>query len=223
MNPSRLLAGSAVPLIFVIGASVASATNLYGIGHEFDANFGMQATRVETAVTCVGTGSGFVFDDMWQGIQDDTGWIEVGTSFCDSGANAAKWVWARDTTADGYYESVIQYNVSVGNTNTFKIWNYTTSYWQVYINGSVKASGNYGAGSTSNSADVGLEVTPSRIGSTQNSTSENGLLAWKVQGSSQAWSGADSCSDTSSHIYPEWISYTWWRHGLNAVYPVSAC
>lgn len=203
-------------------ASAAQA-NDYGTGTEYDANFGAQATRIETAVTCVGSGAGFVFDDMWQGIQGDAGWIEVGTSFCDLGANAAKWIWARYTPALGYYESVILYNVQVGTTNTFKIWNYTTTYWQVYINGGVKASGNYGAGSTSNSADVGLEVTSSRINSTQNSTSETNLLAWKVQGSSQAWSGADACLDTSARIYPQWISYTWWRHGLNAVYPQSAC
>ena len=209
--------------LLLLTEAIAVNANQYGTGHENSANYGMQATRIERAVTCVGTGAGFVFDDQWQGVQDDVGWVEVGTSFCDQGAPAAKWVWARYTPSLGYYESVIQYNITIGTTHTFKIYNYNQGYWGVYIDGTRKVSGNYGAGSTSNTADVGLEVTDSRINSTQNTTSETNLYAWSTQSSASSWSGADSCRDTSSHIYPQWIAYDWWRHTLNVVASQSAC
>lgn len=165
-----------------------------------------------------------MFDDLWQSVKDATGWIEVGTSFCDQGSPAAKWVYAYYTPATGYYESVIQYNIPTGTTHKFKIRNYSTTYWAVYIDDSAKASGlNFGYGGSVNRADVGLDVTPSRISSTQDSTSETGLLNWKTSTWVQSWSGADYCRDSSSHIYPQWIGYDWWRHSLNVSLPVSSC
>lgn len=211
-------------LALVTVATLVSA-NQYGIATEASANYGSELTRAEVPVTCVGTGGGFVFNDMWQGVQSNAGWIEVGTSYCDAGNPAAKWVWARYTPALGYYESVIQYN-SPSGTHKFKIWNYYTTNWAVYINDSAKAYPiNLGAGSSGNSTDVGLEVTDSRIGSTQNATYSSLLKAWSTQptGAWAYWSGQDACSDTSSHIYPKWIVDSQFRNSLNVSLSQSTC
>lgn len=196
----------------------------WGIAREYDANYGSQVQRGEVGVTCVGSGAGFVFDDLWQGIQSDSGWIEVGTSFCDSGDPAAKWVWARYTPAYGYYESVIQRNIAIGPSHTFKIHNYADDIWRVYIDGGLKVSLiGYGNGSTANSADVGLEVTSNRMDSTQYYTYESQLTAWSSRASSGSWAGMDYCRDTDTRIYPKWISATSWRHTLNYSASQSTC
>jgi len=148
----------------------------------------------------------------------------VGTSYCDSGDPNAKWVWGRYTTSGGYYEAVIQRNILVGSTHRFKIKNYSGGNWRVYIDGSTKVSlFGYGAGSASNSADVGLEVSPSRMASTQSYTYEDYLVAWSTFANVDFWSGMDACADTDSAIYPKWILAYRWRHTLNVNATQSSC
>lgn len=219
------LAFVAAATIVLAGTASLASANEYGVATEFSANFGAQTVRVDGSVTCAGGGAGFVFNDLWQGIQDDSGWLEVGTSWCDAGDPAAKWVWARYTQSAGYYEAVIQRNVSTGpNAHTFKIWNYAGPSWRIYIDGAIKVTFiGLGSGTAANSADVGLEVTPSRMGSIGNSTTHSSLTAWSAQGGSAPWSGQDFCHDTDPDIYPRWVLPTQWRHTLNINLPVSAC
>jgi hypothetical protein len=75
-------------------APMVVAANYYGTGDELAGNWGSQVTRLEVPVTCSGSGSGFVFDDLWQGVQNDAGWVEIGTSFCDQDDIYSKWVYA---------------------------------------------------------------------------------------------------------------------------------
>jgi len=216
-----VLATSTFLLAFALPAL---AVNEYGVATETSANYGSEVRRIEVAVTCVGTGSGFVFDDLWQGIQGDDGWIEIGTEHCASGDPNPRWVWANYLPGAGYYESVLQRNVAVNTTHTFKVWNFSGAHWRVYIDGYSYASAfGFGAGSTANSADVGLEVTQSRMNSTQTYTYESYLRAWSVQGTSQAWSGQDSCTDTDAKIYTKWITAVSWRHTLNVSATQSTC
>jgi hypothetical protein len=217
-----LVVGLAGSLLLFIAPSLALARD-YGIAHENSANYGMQLTRTEVGVNCQGSGSGFVFNDMWQGIQDDAGWIELGTSYCDPGNSSRWYVYARYTPAGGYTETVIDYDAPSG-THTFKIWNYSGVYWSLSVDGRQLGVYNGGAGGASgNSADVGLEVTSSRINSTQNATHEVYLKAWSSRNTMSSWSGRDSCSDTSSHIYPAWIYDFQWRHSLNVSMSQSSC
>lgn len=208
----------------ILAYPALASANDYGVATELSADNGAELQRIEISVTCIGTGSGFVFDDMWQGIQDDAGWIELGTSFCDQGDPNAKWIWARYTPSWGYLEGVIQRNVATGWNNVFKIWNYSGGNWKAYINGSERQGFfGYGAGSDANSATVGLEVTASRINSTQAATYETSLKAWSTPTTWAYWAGRDACDDTSTHIYPKWITDQSWRHSLNSTLPVSSC
>jgi hypothetical protein len=220
------------PLVFGLAGSLflfivpSLAANQHGIGHENAANYGVQLVRNEVAVTCQGTGSGFVFNDMWQGIQDDAGWIELGTSYCDPGNTSRWYVYARYTPAWGYTETVIDYDAPSGQ-HTFKIWNYGGTggvYWNMSVDGLQLGLYNGGAaGSAGNSADVGLEVTDSRINSTQGHTYNTQLKAWSARNTSVAWSGRDSCADTSSKIYSRWWTDTQWLNSLNTPLTESSC
>jgi hypothetical protein len=223
------LLGQIVAALFLaLSVRFAFATplvaNEYGIATEFDANYGSQVYRYERGVRCAGSGPGFVFNDLWQGISSDLGWIEVGTSHCDEGDPAPKWVWARYLPDIGYYESIIQRGIRVDEGHTFKIWSHSDGNWRIIIDGSVKVSlFGYGSGYEGNSADVGLEVTDSRMGSVQMATHEDLLLAWSARATVAAWSGRDRCRDTDARIYPRWVADDEWRHALNWSTTVSAC
>ena len=204
--------------VFNAPASVFAVTNYYGTGHEESADYGSQVTRSDGTVTCTGTGSGFVFDDLWQGTATDTGWIEIGSSYCDVLHPLDKWVWAYFKIPNTYYESVLTYSPpNPASSHTYKIWNSYGGIWGIYIDGAtwVTLNGIFPGGSSFNSADVGLEVTPSRINSHQAWTAFNSLRAWTTQSTSASWSGNDDCRDTSSHIYPAWLSNTSFRTALN--------
>ena len=204
-------------------STAALGANEYGTATENTANYGSKVTRTEVGVSCVGTGAGFVFDDLWQGIQDDSGWIEVGTSYCDAGDPAAKWVYAYYTPSTGYAELVLQRNVSVGTSHDFKIENPSDDKWNVKIDGDTKVSlVGFGNGSTLNSADVGLEVL-NRMSSTQFHTYESDLKAWFTRTADNPWAGMDACTDTDSKIYPAWVSANEWRHTLNVSASESGC
>lgn len=206
----------------VLGTVTSALANEYTTATEQSADYGSQVTRTDNAVTCTGSGTGFVFSDLWQGIQDDDGWIEVGTSYCDYGDTAAKWVWARKTSSGSYYESVLKRNTSLAS-HTFKIKNTTGGFWNVYIDGTtyVTAANHTGF---ANSADVGLEVTSSRMSSTQSATYEGSLLAWISTTYAQSWSGEDSCYRSSSLMSGKWITSSLWRHSLNVSgYSNSTC
>jgi hypothetical protein len=230
-EPSALGGNMRQRLFLALGAvflllgfsSPALADRDYGIAREFAADYDSQVTRTEGAVTCVGTGTGFVFNDLWQGTENDRGWIEVGTSYCDPGDPNAKWVWAWNSPSSGYYESVLQRNVPLGTTHTFKIHNHYRRRWRVSIDGATRANvDHYVPGGTGNSADVGLEVL-NRMNSTQAYQLETGLRAWTSRASSQYWSGRDDCVDTDADIYPKWLGDTYWRHTLNNPMSESAC
>jgi len=207
----------------ILAISATALGNEYGTAIENTGNWGSRLTRTEVGVSCVGTGVGFVFDDLWQGIQEDTGWIEVGTSYCDAGDPAAKWVYAYYTESTGYAELVLQRNVSVGSTHTFKIKNPSENKWNVKIDGVTKVSlVGFGNGSNLNSAEVGLEVS-NRMNSTQFHTYESTLKAWFTRTNVNPWSGMDACSDSHARIYPAWVSANEWRHTLNVSASESAC
>lgn len=120
--------------------------------------------------------------------------------------------------------SIIQRDIQTNEGHTFKIWSHSDGNWRIYIDGSIKVSLlGYGSGYAGNSADVGLEVTASRMGSIQMAVYEDLLLAWSTRATAAPWSGRDTCRDTDAKIYPRWISDDEWRHALNWSTTETAC
>lgn len=198
----------------VIFLPLAALGNDYSIAREFSADYGSYTVRADQAVTCVGSGSGFVFNDLWQGTENDAGWVEVGTSYCDAADARPKFVWAYRRSNGYYYEQVAQYNVGNG-TRSFLIQSPNADgTWKIYIGGTFIAQVT-GMNGYQNSADVGLEVTASRMSSTVPATYSDYLRAYTTRSNYSLWSGMDACSRTSAAMSGRWISSSNWRHSLN--------
>lgn len=203
-------------------ASAQGGSNYCAIGHEKAANWGSHLRRAETSVTCriTGTADSFVFHDLWQGTRGDIGWVEVGTSYCDPGSWFRTWVQARYDPAlnPSYKEYDIPGTPPIPGVNVvFKIQNSSGSIWKVLINGSTKGSFDMLAGgSTANSADVGLEVTPNATTSTVPQVKNRVLRRRKTSSTTYtSWNGQEP-GQVESPLVGCYSSDTVWRQALNS-------
>ena len=218
------LVAAMVLVLFAVGVGNALATHdhEYSVGTENSADYGSQVKRIDKATTCPGSGAGFVFNDMWQGTENDESWIEVGTSFCDWEDDDAKWIYA-EYSSGVYWEAVLKWNTSLAN-HTMKIININSSgRWDVIIDGTLRAIV-YNMVGFNNSTDVGLEVTPSRMNSVQPAVYNRYLRYWYTRSSSNSWAGEDACRRTDNDFSGKWISANKWRTTLNTSgYSNSSC
>lgn len=202
---------------------LTAIANNYSIAHEDRAQNGSKTNRDDEAVTCQSgsVAAGFVFSDLWQGVGDDAGWLEIGTSYCDLSDPDPKWVWARKRPNGDYYENTLNFNAGNG-THVWKIINTTADgEWELQIDGDWWVITNINGG-YDNSADVGLEVL-NRMSSTQPLTIQSVLRAWPNRNSSEDWSGTDWCRRTHPDMRGHWNSQVAWRHGLNVSGSNSTC
>lgn len=219
-----LAAVEAIALIGVAQEPAGAHTDRrYATGTETSSNYGTASTRNDQSVTCSGSGEGFVFHDMWQGVQADAGWVEAGTSYCDSGDPAAKYVWAYRSSSGTYYENVLSRNVPLNQDVNWKITNPNGSKWEVYINGSVRATvvGLSDGSFAANTADVGLEVHPNRYNSVVPASTVHKNLDFQATmgGNWTDWSGRDTCHDDRSPAQGAWASSVEWKYSYNAADP----
>ncbi len=188
-------------------AGAVPAGHRYAIGTEFSANIGVLQTRNELGaiINCSG---GFIYSGEWQGVEADTGWVEVGTAICKAGSSTPDW-WSAASYAylcnlsqTCYKESRLRTNVGQNSHNYKTVRSGLSGSSATYTVAIDNTDGrdwsnidNFSTGD--NTADVGMESD--NTGAISSIITHQSLQN-DIGSSWNSWSGQDDCTtdNTSS-------------------------